>query len=71
VLYLYQQGAHASRHVFAQQHANVAIELVHIAHGVHTQAVFRNPGVVAQPCGAVVTRAGGYLCESFAHGVAP
>ena len=71
VLYFHQQFAHASGHGLAQQHANVAVELVHLAHGMHAQAVFAHAAVVAQARGAVVAGAGGDLCESVAHAVCP
>ena len=68
VLDFHQQRAHASWHVFAQQHADAGIQLVHITHGVHAQAVFGDAGVVAQARGAVVAGAGGYLCKAVSHG---
>ena len=71
VLNGHQERAHTLRHVFAEQHADVGIEFVHVAHGVHTQAVFGNARVVAQSCGAVVAGAGGDLCQSLSHAVAP
>ena len=67
VLDLHQQHPHTAGHVLAQQHTQVGIELVHIAHGVHPQAVFRDPGVVAQAGGAAVASAGGNLCQSLSH----
>ena len=68
VLDLDQQRAHIGGHVFAQQQANVGVEFVHIAHGVHAQAVLGYAGVVAQAGGAGVAGSGGDLCESVAHG---
>jgi hypothetical protein len=67
VLNFHQQRAHTGGHVFAQQHADIGIQLVDIAHGVHAQAIFGDTGVVAQAGGAVVTGAGGDLCEAVAH----
>ena len=67
VLHLHQNVTDIRGHVLAQQHTDVRVEFVHLAHGVHTQAVFGHAGVVAQAGGAGVTRAGGDLCESVAH----
>ena len=63
--------AHTLGELFAQQHADVAVEFVHLAHGMHAQAVFADAAVVAQAGGAVVAGAGGDLCESVAHAVCP
>ncbi len=67
VLHIHQQSAHLAGHVFAQQHADVGVELIDIAHGMHAQAVLRDAGVVAQAGGAVVAGAGGNLGESLRH----
>jgi hypothetical protein len=67
VLHLDQHVAHLGGHVLAQQNTDVGVELIDLAHGVHTQAVFRHAGVVAQARGASVAGAGGDLCESVAH----
>ena len=67
MLNLDQERAHALGHGFAQQHADVGIELVHIAHGMHPKRIFADTGVVAQAGSAVVARAGGNLCESLSH----
>ena len=67
VLHLDQHVTHVGRHVFAQQHANVGVELVHLAHGVHTQTVFGYAQVVAQTRRAVVAGAGGNLRQTLAH----
>ena len=69
VLHFHQHLAHVGRHVFAQQHANVGVQLIHLAHGVHAQTVFGHALVVAQAGGAIVAGAGGDLCESVAHDV--
>ena len=71
VLYLHQHRAHIGRHVLAQQQADVGVELIHIPHGVHAQAVFADALIVAQPRGAPVAGAGGDLRESIAHGCCP
>ncbi|MDT4868936.1 hypothetical protein FQZ97_1039330 [compost metagenome] len=63
-----QQGAHVGRHLFAEQHADVGVEFVHVAHGVHAQVILGDAGVVAQPGGAGVAGAGGDLGEAVAHG---
>jgi hypothetical protein len=68
VLDFHQQRSHRARHFLAQQHADVRVQLVHFAHGVHAQAVFRDPGVVTQPGGTVIPGAGGNLREAKAHG---
>jgi hypothetical protein len=49
----------------------VRVQLVHVAHRVHTQAVLADALVVAQAGGAVVAGAGGDLRKSVAHGVSP
>ena len=67
VLNVHQQVAHVLGHVFTQEHADVGVEFVHLAHGVYAQAVFRDALVVAQAGGASVAGAGGDLCESVAH----
>ena len=71
MLHFNQQVAHVFRHVFAEQQAYVRIQLIHIAHGMNTQAVFGHPLVVAQAGGAFVTCSGGNLCQSVSHGVFP
>jgi hypothetical protein len=71
VLHFHQQFANGGGHGLAQQQADVAVELVDFAHGVHAQAVFAHATVVAQAGGAVVASAGGDLCESVAHAVCP
>ena len=71
VLNFHQEFTHAVGHVLAEQNANVRVELVHIAHGMHTQAVFGHALVVAQARRACVARAGGDLCESIAHAENP
>ena len=58
VLHFDQQLANARRHVFAQQHADVRIQLVNVAHRVDPQAVLGNTRVVAQAGGAVVAGPG-------------
>ncbi len=68
VLDFYQQHAHALGHGLAQQQADVAVELVHVTHGVHTQAVLADARVVAEAGGAVVPGAGGDLGEAVSHG---
>jgi hypothetical protein len=68
VLHLHQQFAHGGRQLFTQQHADVGVQLVNIAHGVHAQAVFGHARVVAQPGGAVVAGARCDLRESVGHG---
>ena len=69
VLHIAQQFAHVLRQRLAQQQTDVGIELVHIAHGVRTQAVLGHAGVVAQAGAAVVSGSGGDLCQTVAHGV--
>ena len=69
VLDVDQQFTHCRRQLFAQQQAELGIEFVHITHGMHAQAVFRDPGVVAQSGAAVVAGAGCDLCQTFAHGL--
>jgi hypothetical protein len=69
VLDIDQQLAQVLRQRLAQQQTDVGIEFVDIAHRVRAAAVFRDPGIVAQSRGAVVTRTGGYLCQTIAHGV--
>jgi hypothetical protein len=58
VLHLHQQLAHASRQFFAEQHADVRVQFVDVAHGMNTQAVLGHACVVAQAGGAVVAGAG-------------
>jgi hypothetical protein len=58
VLDLDQQRAHIGGHVLAQQQADVRVEFVHVAHGVHAQAVLGHAGVVAQAGGAGIAGAG-------------
>ena len=67
VLDVDQQLAHLGRQWFAQQQAEVRVELVHVAHGVRAAAVFGYPGVVAQAGAAVVAGAGGNLREAITH----
>ncbi len=67
MLNFYQGRTHRFRHVFAQQNADMAVEFVNLAHGVNAQAVFRNPGVVAQAGGAAISGAGGDLCKTISH----
>ena len=40
VLDLHKQFAHLLWHVFTQQDPNVAVEFIHVAHGMDPQAVF-------------------------------
>jgi hypothetical protein len=67
VLDVGQQLAHRLGQGLAQQQADVRVELVHIAHGVHAQAVLGHAGVVAQAGGAVVSGAGGDLGQAVGH----
>jgi hypothetical protein len=64
---LHQQFAHAAGHVLAQQQADVRVELIDIAHGMHAQAVFGHARVVAQSGGALVSSAGGDLRQAVGH----
>ena len=68
VLNLQQDRTYLVGHGLAQQHANVGVEFVHVTHGVYAQAVFGNAGVIPQAGGAVVSGAGGNLCEAVSHG---
>ena len=61
VLHIDQHGAHILGQRFAQQQADVRVQLVHIAHGMRAGAVLGNPGVVAQAGGAIVAGARGNL----------
>ena len=67
VLNVDEQIAHILRQGFAQQQADMRVQLIHIAHGVRTAAVLRNTGVVPQAGGSIIASAGGDLRESVAH----
>ena len=67
VLHLDQHVTHGWGHVFAQQHADVGVQFIHVAHRVNPQRVFGYAGVVPQAGGAVVPGAGGDLRESVGH----
>ena len=67
MLHIHEDGAHIIWQCFAQQQADVRVQLVHITHGVGTGAVLGNAGVVTQAGGAVITGAGGDLCQTVAH----
>jgi hypothetical protein len=54
-----------------KQQANVRVQLIHVAHGVHSQTVFRHSLVVAKTGGALIPRACCNLCQSITHGVFP
>ena len=63
-----EQRAHVARQRFGQQHADLRVEFIDVAHGLDAQVVLWHAGAVAQAGGAVVAGAGGDLCESVAHG---
>ena len=71
MLYFDQQVANILWHLLTQQQTYVRVQFIDIAHGVHTQAIFRHPLVVAQAGGAFVARSRGDLCQSVSHGVFP
>mmetsp|Transcript_59447 Transcript_59447/g.140625 ORF Transcript_59447/g.140625 Transcript_59447/m.140625 type:complete len:244 (+) Transcript_59447:345-1076(+) len=62
-----QQLAHIVRQRFGEQHAEVGIEFVDIAHGLHAQVVLGHTAAVGEAGGAVVAGAGGDLGEAVAH----
>jgi hypothetical protein len=62
-----QQLAHIGRQRLGQQHAQVGVELVHIAHRGDAPVVLGHALAVAQPGGAIVAGAGGDLRESVCH----
>ena len=71
MLYFDQHITNILWHFFTQQQTNVRVQFIHIAHGMHTQTVFRHALVVAQAGGALVACSGSDLCQSVSHGVFP
>ena len=71
MLHFDQQIANILWQLLTQQQTNVRVQFVHIAHGVHSQAIFRHALVVAQAGGAFVACSRGDLCQSVSHGVFP
>ena len=69
VLNINQQLAHILRHGLTQQHAQVRIQFIDIAHRANALAGFGDAGVVSQPGCAIVSGTCGDLGESVAHGV--
>ena len=62
------QLAHRIGHGLAQQHADVRVQLVDVAHRLHAQAVLANARVVAKAGAAVVAGARCDLCQALSHG---
>ena len=61
MLDVHEQFAHILRNVFAQQETDVAIKLVHVAHGADARCGFGDACAVPQSGGAVVACACGDL----------
>ena len=52
-------GGQALRQGFSQYQADVAVQLIDIAHGMNTKIVFRQTAAIGQASGAIVASAGG------------